>query len=203
MHESLFERFEGKKTLITGETGSGKTKLIAEVLLEAIERVHADDITVLDFAPAQISFRGLRVGGRVKDFLPDLKCHAYRASDSIRAPRLEGHDANEVWKLAEHNASLTSDYIRSYLASLTPYLFVNDLTIHLHAGDVDLLLEAIRKSRTFVGNAYSGTLLKDDRGTGVFRRERQQLSKVAAVVDMIVNLAESGEQAARSAEHNG
>lgn len=203
MQEFLFERFEGKKTLITGETGSGKTKLIAEVLREAIQSGHADGITVLDFAPAQISFGGLRIGGRVRDFLPDLKCHSYQSSDSIRAPRLEGHDANEVRKLAEHNASLTSDYIRSYLASLTPYLFVNDLTIHLHTGDVELLLEAIRKSRTFVGNAYSGTLLEDDRGAGVSRRERQQLRKVAAVVDMVVSLAESDDRATRSTEHDG
>ncbi len=203
MQGFLFERFEGKKTLIIGEIGSGKTKLIASVLRDAIQRVQPDDITVLDFAPAQISFRGLRVGGRIKDFLPDIKCRAYQFSNSIRAPRLEGHDANEVWKLAEHNASLTSGYIRSYLTSPTPYLFVNDLTIHLHAGDLDMLLEAIRKSRTFVGNAYSGALLEVDRGAGVSKRERERLRKVEAVVDMVVNLTEPGDQATRSMEHDG
>ncbi len=203
MQEFPFERFEGKKTLVIGEPGSGKTKLIVSVLHEAIERVHPDDITVLDFAPAQLSFRGLRIGGRIMDFLPDIRCHAYQSSDSIRAPRLEGHDANEVWKLAEHNASLTSDYIRSYLASPTPYLFVNDLTMHLHGGDVNLLLEAIRKSRMFLGNAYSGTFLEDDRGAGVSKRERQGLRKVAAVVDIVVNLTELGNQAAHSVAHHG
>ncbi len=189
--------------MILGETASGKTKLAGSLLCEAQGRVDPDDITILDFAPAQTTLKGLRVGGKLRDLLPDIKCRAYQSSNSIRAPRLEGHDANEVWKLAEHNASLTSDYIRSYLASPTPYLFVNNLTIHLHAGDVGLLLEAIRKSRTFVGNAYSGTLLEDDRGAGVSRRERQRLRKVAAFVDVVVNLTEPGDQATRSTEHDG
>ncbi len=188
MQEFLFERFEGKKTLIVGETGSGKTKLTASLLREAIERVRSDDITVLDFAPIQISFRGVKAGGRIRDFLPHIECHAYESSDSIRAPRLEGNDANEVWALAEHNASLTSDFIRDYLSSPTPYLFVNDLTIHLHAGDVDLLLKAIRRSGAFLGNAYTGSALAPDHGSGLSKREGEFLQKVINAVDIVIEL---------------
>jgi hypothetical protein len=118
-----------------------------------------------------------------------MKCHSYMSSDSIRAPRLEGRDASEVWKLAGQNAALTSGFIESYLSSPTPYLFVNDLTIHLHAGDVSLPLEAIKKSRTFVGNAYNGSALAPDLSSGLSGRERELFQKVTRAVDAVIDLS--------------
>lgn len=188
MQEFHFEGCEGRRTLIVGETGSGKTRLVASLLSEAIQKVPADDVSVLDFAPPQIRFDSLKAGGRIAVSLPGIRCHAYRSSDSIRAPRLEGHDAHEVRMLAEHNASITSGFIRSYLSSPTPLLFINDVTIHLHAGDVRTLLEAIGKSRTFVGSAYSGSALEPDHGSGLSKRERELLRRVGRAVDTIIDL---------------
>ncbi len=188
MREFLFERFEKKRTLITGETSSGKTKVTASLLREGISRIEPLEITVLDFAPTQRTINGLRIGGQITDFLPNPECRVYEPSAAIRAPRLEGHHAGEVLKLAEDNAVLTSALLRQYLALPTSCLFINDLTIHLHAGDPNLLLEAIRRSETFIGNAYSGSSLAPDHGSGLSARERELLQRVVSVVDLVIEL---------------
>ncbi len=188
MKEYQFEKLEGKKTLIIGEVGSGKTRLTASLLREFIEQNGPDEITMLDFSPSQLNLGRVRVGGRVKDFFPDLYCHAYESSSSIRAPRLEGKDADDVRTLAEHNASITSGLIGRYLLSPTSHLFINDLTIHLHAGDFDLLLKALRKSKTFVGNAYNGSSLLPDYGSGISKRERDLLRRIIMEVDILIEL---------------
>ncbi len=188
MQEFHFERFEKKRILITGETSSGKTKVTASLLREAISRIEPAQITVLDFAPARRTINGLRIGGRISDFLPGPKCGVYEPSAPVRAPRLEGHHAEEVLKLAEDNAVLTSALLRRYLALPTSCLFINDLTIHLHAGDPNLLLEAIKRSETFVGNAYSGSSLAPDYGSGLSGRERELLQRVISNVDSVIEL---------------
>ncbi len=188
MREFPFESFEKKRTLITGETGSGKTRVTASLLREGISRIEPLKITVLDFAPAQRIINGLRIGGQIKDFLPNPECRVYEPSATIRAPRLEGHHADEVLKLAKDNAVLTSALLGQYLAFPTSCLFINDLTIHLHAGDPNLLLEAIRRSETFIGNAYSGSSLAPDHGSGLSGRERELLQRVVSVVDLVIEL---------------
>jgi len=186
--EFTFEKFVKKRTLILGETGVGKTKLTALLLREAVSKIEPTQITLLDFAPAQRTIDGLRVGGRITDFLPNLKCRVYEPSAQIRAPRLEGRSADEVLKLAKDNAVLTSTLLKQYLALPTSFLFINDLTIHLHAGDPDLLLQAIRRSETFIGNAYSGSSLSPDLGSGLSRRERKLLQRIIDAVDSVIEL---------------
>ena len=188
MTEFQFESVEGRKVLIVGEVRSGKTKLTALLLSQAIERGHSEEITVLDFAPPRRNLKGIEVGGRIADFLLSVKVRTYLYSDAIRAPRLEGLDAMGVWKHARNNALLTSSFIKRYLSSPTQYLFMNDLTIHLHSGSINLLLEAIEKSRTFVGNAYSGSVLATDHGSGLSRKEGERLQQVRSVADMVIEL---------------
>ena len=189
MQEFHFEKFENKRTLITGETGTGKTKVTASLLREAISRIAPAEITLLDFAPVgRTTTNGLRIGGRITDFLPNPECRVHQPSAPIRAPRLEANHAEEALKLAEDNAALTSDILGKYLARPTPSLFINDLTIHLHAGDSDLLLQAIKRSKTFVGNAYSGSSLAPDHGSGLSARERELLQRVVGVVDSVIEL---------------
>jgi hypothetical protein len=188
LQEFLFERFEKKRTLITGEASSGKTKVTASLLREALSKREPLEITVLDFAPGQRTINGLRIGGQIAYFLPNPECRVYEPSATIRAPRLEGHHAAEVLKLAEDNAVLTSALLRQYLALPTSCLFINDLTIHLHAGDPNLLLEAIRRSETFIGNAYTGSSLAPDQGSGLSGRERELLQRVVRFVDLVIEL---------------
>ncbi len=188
MEDYPFEKLERRKTLITGEVDSGKTRLTASLLQGFIERGRAEEITVLDFAPPRSTFGPLSVGGRIKDYLPDVPCRAYEFSEGIRAPRLEGKDADEVREIARRNAEITSTLIGRYLDSPTPCLFVNDLTIHLHAGDVGLLLRTIGRSETFVGSAYRGARLSPDHGSGVSRREADLLREVESLVDVSIPL---------------
>ncbi len=67
-------------------------------------------------------------------------------------------------------------------------LFVNDLSLHLHASDPNTLLDTISRSETFVGNAYQGSLLSDDKGLGVSERERRLLDYISLRLDLTVRL---------------
>ena len=187
MGEFRFEDIENRKTLITGEVGIGKTELTALLLREAISRVGSSEIAVLDFAPSRRAIRGFTIGGRITDFLPSPGCRIHEPSVQIRAPRLEGRSSGEVLKLAQDNARTTSALLWQYVACPTSCLFINDLTIHLQAGDVGLLLSGIGLSRTFVGNAYSGSSLAPDHGSGLSLREAENLKAVGRAMDIVLN----------------
>ncbi len=188
MQSYHFEEMQGRKVLVLGESASGKTRLMASLLNEAAAIVDPEKITLLDFAPRARSVGGVGIGGRVADIYEGV--HVLRHySPNIRAPRLEGRTREEVLSIAGQNASRTTRCLRAYLYSPTPVLLVNDLSLHLHAGDPNKLLDAISRSETFVGNAYQGSLLSEDRGSGISERERRLLDHISLRLDLTVRLA--------------
>ena len=102
---------------------------------------------------------------------------------------MEGGNKQNVMKLAEHNAQYTTKFIRMFLSSPTPYLFINDLTMHLHSGNIKLLSKAIQKSSTFIANAYSGSTLTQDHGSGISKQERELLEIVISIMDILIDLS--------------
>jgi len=183
--ECSFSELRGKKTLIVGEVGTGKTALTRRLLFEAVDQVN-DIITVLDFAPLAQKVKGIDVGGYLlEDSNPKVK---YLCSRFIKTPRLSAKDSYEVIRLANYNRKITDSLINKFLDSPTDTLFINDISIHLQQGKLQLLLNAIKKSSTVVANGYMGTTLTPDHGSGISRRENSLMRKLAVEIDKMIKL---------------
>ncbi len=165
------------RILIVGDVGRGKTRLTARIA-GALASVYGwDPITVLDFAP-----------GHEKAGAPIILPSEARVLRplGLKAPRLTAGNCGEMWELARANAELTGEALKAYLERPTPILVVNDVTIHLHAGDPNLIVKAIEEAVIFVGNGYSGESLRDE--CGLTERERVELEKIASMVDVVWRL---------------
>jgi len=183
--EINISRFLGKKTLIIGEVGSGKTRLLISILRNFISEGLSSKITVIDMAPPRM----LDIGGRIIDHDSQLcSMIRYLYSDEIRPARLLGKSAEEVMKIATNNAKIIDKLIEEYFSNLTEILMINDLTLFIHAGDGEKLSRAIKAATTFVGTAYEGIRLSEDKGTGITMREKQYVSELLNTVDNIIKL---------------
>ncbi len=161
----------GRRTVIVGESGSGKTRLTAKILEDLLRLVDADEVTVIDMAPTTVP--GL--GYRLTHYTDAAYRVRYLAPGEVRAPRLEGRSAAEVIQLAEFNRRAIEPILELFRRDPTRVLVVNDMTIYFHAGDPDRLAECALLAETFLANAYSGSRLSDDRGSGITRREAEAL----------------------------
>ncbi len=180
------DRLLGKKTLIVGEAGTGKSHLLARILEKMVETIDPREITVIDMAP----FRFSGVGGKLRDLTDSVSRVRYLTDEGIAPPRLLGRNADEVLRLAERNASLIEPLLIEYLNRPTRVVLVNDLTLYLHAGDPSLLGRVMEAAETFVATCYEGRLLSDDRGSGITEIERRRLAELKAMVDNVLVLRE-------------
>ncbi|QOJ78710.1 DUF87 domain-containing protein [Infirmifilum lucidum] len=161
----------GKRTVIVGETGSGKTRLTARILEGLLELVDASEVTVIDMAPTTIP--GL--GYRLSHYTSAVHRVRYLAPREVRAPRLEGRSVEEVIQLAEFNRNVLESLLELFRKDPTRVLVVNDMTMYFHAGDPNKLAECALLAETFLANAYSGLKLSNDKGSGLTRRESEAL----------------------------
>jgi len=175
----------GKKTLIIGEAGTGKTRLLISILKKLIADGLSSKVTVIDMAPPRM----LDIGGRIIDHDPALCSRIrYLYSNDVRPARLLGKSAEEVVEIAANNAEIIAKLIDEYISNPTEILVINDLTIYVHAGDEEKLSRVIRDSVTFVGTAYEGYRLSEDKGTGITIREKQYLEELLNTVDYVIRL---------------
>ena len=79
--------------------------------------------------------------------------------------------------------------IEEYLRNPTEILLINDLTIYLHAGEVEDIIQLINISNTFTATAYEGEKLADDKGSGITDRERRSLDRLKGLVDEVLRLS--------------
>ena len=185
MIECSFNELREKKTLIVGEVGTGKTVLTRRLLFEALDQV-SDIITVLDFAPPAQKVKDVNIGGYLlEDSHPKVN-RLY--SKLIKTPRLSAEDKYEIIRLASYNRKITDSLITKFLDAPTNTLFINDASIHLQQGKLQLLLDAIKKSSTVVANGYMGTTLTPDHGSGISRRENSLMRKLAVEIDKMIKL---------------
>ena len=182
----LFAEFLGKKVLITGDVGKGKTRFTRQLLMEALKEGYAPHITVIDMAPDQVSLKGLIVGGKILKG-EEFKIRYYDAGD-VKTPRLSARSPNELLELAEYNRRILEQLIRRFIASPTKILFINDVSIYLQRGNFDLLWSTLEKADTAIVNGYCGEKLQDDLGTGLSKRERELMEKLADRVDVLIRL---------------
>ncbi|MGQ9759265.1 MAG: hypothetical protein ACUVQ5_01655 [Candidatus Methanomethylicaceae archaeon] len=173
-----------KKLLIKGGVGTGKTRLTDKLLHQCVELLPAEHVTVMDFAPTRRKVGVLMVGGS----LSLLKGVRYLRPSKVWAPRLEGKTKEEVLELAHLNALSIEELFQIYKKSPTPILFINDLTLYLHAGSLERLLEVVSVAGTFVCNAYEGHQLSEDKGSGISDRERRLLKDFERYMDIVIDL---------------
>lgn len=174
-----------KKTLIIGEAGTGKTRLLIHLVRQLISNELSSKVTLIDMAPPKI----FNIGGRILDYDASLCSKIrYLYSDDIKPPRLTGKTPDELLKIAAKNFEITDKLIDIYILNPTEILLINDLTIYAHAGETSKLNTVIKNATTFVGTAYYGVKLSDDKGSGIAIKEKQYIEDLSDIVDYVVRL---------------
>jgi len=173
----------GRKTLIIGEAGAGKSRMLVDILNTLRHNGYASQVTVIDLAPPKLG----NIGGplTLHTNVDDIR---YLRPEHVYAPRLQACNADDLRRYVEHNVSQARLLFDVYLRETSSVLMMNDLTIFLHGGTLQELLDVIGRAGTFVGTAYYGTALTEDYGTSLTARERRLVEGLMASVDSTVRL---------------
>jgi GTPase SAR1 family protein len=174
----------GKKVLILGESGSGKTRLAAKLVEELMAIGGPGKMTIIDFAPKRTD----HVGGRLKDYVTLAHELKYLAPRSVYTPRLAGSSPQQVLRFARLNRKLMEPLLNEFAQNPSEVLILNDLTLYLHEGKIEEVLQCVRLAKTFLGTAYYGTGLGEDLGTGLSRREKQLTDELAFSMDQVIRI---------------
>jgi len=177
----------GKRVLILGEAGSGKTALAARVLEELMMLFGPAEITVIDMAP----HRKGEVGGRLSEITNLVKELRYLRPKRVFTPRLTGTSRKQVLKYAELNRMAIEPLFNMFVRKPTRILILNDVTLYLHAGSLETVLKCMRLAETFLGTAYSGSKFAEDSGSGLSAREEQLVKELSSYMDQVVEIDRS------------
>ena len=174
----------GKRMLILGEAGSGKTKLAARLIKELMMFSNPKEITVIDMAPQRIG----NIGGKISNYLDPVNKVRYLSPKKVYTPRLTGTSHEQMLKYAELNRELIQPLLSDFVRRTTKILIINDVTLYLHAGELKTVLECVKLAETFLATAYYGSKLAEDRGAGISIRERQVIGKLATYMDQVIKI---------------
>ena len=178
----------GKTVLITGDVGAGKTRLMLELLEEAITLGYGDEITIIDMAPATVFIRGRKIGGKLVEFAEHVGTVRYLTPQRVETPRLSAKSTRDLLHLVELNEKRIRPLLSEFVEAPTAILFINDISIYLQSGRDQLILSVMRASETFVANGYYGSTLQSDFSTRVSTTERQLMDKLGNAVDIRITL---------------
>lgn len=179
------EFFLGKRLLIIGDIGTGKTLLTSLIIRDLIRLGLAKHITIIDMAPA----RRRGVGGYIDDYLSlegDIK---YLKVKGIKMPRFMGKTKEEILNYAKYNYNIIKEFIERFRANPTKILVINDLSIYLHVGPLEDIIECMRLAKTFIANSYYSINLLDDKGSGISLREKHLVEELIRYCDIVINLS--------------
>lgn len=174
----------GKKVLILGEAGSGKTKLAAQLLRELMVLVNPEEITVIDLAPQRVG----EIGGKLTDYVNINSRVRYLSPENVYTPRLAGASPKQVLHYAELNRKNMEPVLGRFIQNVTEVLVLNDVTLYLHSGKLETVLKCVRLANTLLATAYYGSKLAEDLGTGISSREKQLTDKLATSMDLTVKI---------------
>ncbi|HEY0087947.1 MAG TPA: hypothetical protein VGB37_03835 [Candidatus Lokiarchaeia archaeon] len=154
-----FKKYVGNHTLLYGENNTKKSYYTAKFVQFLIEtkKVSPISISILDFAPKSQIIDNKSIGGKLEDYYENITiCCYYKVKGEIIPPRLNATNQEELYSYACHNYKLTLELLKNYNKNTTPVLIINDISIYLHLGNKNYLIETIDQSETFFGNAYYG-----------------------------------------------
>jgi CO dehydrogenase nickel-insertion accessory protein CooC1 len=174
----------GKKVLLLGEAGSGKTKLAAQLLRELMVLVNPEEITVIDLAPQRVG----EIGGKLTDYVNIDSRIRYLSPENVYTPRLAGASPKQVLHYAELNRKNMEPLLNKFIRNVTEVLVLNDVTLYLHSGKLETVLKCVRLANTFLTTAYYGSKLAEDLGTGISSKEKQLADKLATSMDLTVKI---------------
>ena len=170
----------GKKTLITGDVGTGKTKFTLELVSQAIKEDYTEETTIIDMAPATKVVNSRKIGGRLSEMMEMPKNMKYLTPERIETPRLSAKNAQHLLHLVKLNHNAILPLLQNYLRNPSSILFINDISIFFQSGSHEPILSAVEVSETFIANGYYGKYFAFDYETGVSKREQQ-------LMDILIN----------------
>lgn len=177
-----FQKFIGQHTLLYGENNTQKTYLTAKFVefLFNLKEFKPKEISILDFAPKLTYINNLKVGGLIKDCFKDSKkCNYIKFKGEIIPPRLKAKNKDELYKNLCHNYKIVTNILQKFNENPSSILIMNDISIYLHLGSKNYILNTILKTNTFFGNSYYGYSIKKDFSKLLTIKERKRVEFLA------------------------
>ena len=181
-----FNNFIGCHTLLYGETDTRKTYYTAKFVqfLLTVKNIAPNEISILDFGPKLFKHYGIKIGGRIEDFYPQsLKCNNIGFLGEIFPPRLRASNKKQLYDNACKNYEKTNEILEKFNGNPTSILIINDVSIYLHLGSKQYLLDTINKAQTFFGNSYYGMSIKQDFARLFSLKEKRRIEFLMKNVD--------------------
>jgi len=174
----------GKKIVILGEVGSGKTKLAAELMREFMTLMNPQEITVIDLAPKRIG----GIGGKLTEYVNMNSEVIYLSPKNVYTPRLASTSPKQLLLYAELNRKIMEPLLNRFIQNVTEVLVLNDVTLYLHSGKLETVLKCAKLAKTFLVTAYYGSKLSKDLETGISSREKRLTEKLATTMDLTIRI---------------
>ena len=181
-----FDELIGYKTLLYGDTNTRKTFYTSKFIQYLIEskNIHPKEISILDFAPPSLKIKNLKIGGKIEDFYEhSITCNNIYFEGEIIPPRLKARNKKELYKNACKNYKKTSKILNKFIENPTSILIINDISIYLHIGNKNSLLDSIKKPTTFFGNTYYGSSIQPNFTSLFSLREKRLIEYLIKKMD--------------------
>ncbi len=182
-----FQEFIEKKVLILGDIRTGKTRLMIRLFKESLEIGLAEDVSVIDLAPKIVEVNGRKIGGKISDFIVIPSNVRYFTAEVV-PPRLTAKSRKELLSLISLNKRRIDKLLKDFLNDPMKVLFVNDISIYFQSGKRALIASLVDVTETFVANGYYGKSFEYDFSTGVSKREKELMEKLAKRMDFTIRL---------------
>lgn len=182
MVASPVEEIIGKKTLIVGDVGSGKTGL-TETYVKALAKRGLEAVFVLDLAPGAVLPDGAEVGQAMD--VAGISGISYKRVEPL-PPRLTTEVEDARFKIAQDNArKIKEDGLSRLPVRGVDAIVINDASLFLQAEEPETLLKYLEGAGTVLLNAYLGEYF----GPGPFSdREREKVERLCDLVDLVIRL---------------
>jgi len=180
----------GRRILIFGEVNTGKTTLAKTILDALCAGGLSSRIAVIDMAPEiprEIAMERaiLGVGGKL---LPRGQDVLYLAAP-LKPPRLSARTQDEALRIAEENKEKIEALLEAFGPSGRDILFINDVSLYLHAGTTERLMGYVASATTIVANGYYGERL----GSGIITlHEAAEMGKLIDAFPYHISLPAKG-----------